>query len=129
MTSPPAWGNESRYVTRIISIMFQEARVSGKSVACLIDQRIVAKQRSRSPPLSHGLTELEGPQGPLIKIVNFRNQRVWEERVGSPRPLVCGHISESPRCLAEPPFLCISRCRSYCCALTQQSGWFQKYTW
>lgn len=73
MTSHPAWGSESRYVTRIISIMFQEARVSGKSVACRFDQRIVIKKGSRSPPLSLSLTELEGPQGPLIKMVSFRN--------------------------------------------------------
>lgn len=73
MTSPPAWGSESRYVTHIISIMFQEARVSGKRVASRFDQRTVVKQGLRSPPLSHGMTELEGPQGPLIKMVSFRN--------------------------------------------------------
>lgn len=76
MTSTPAWGNESRYVTHIISIMFREARVSGKSVACRVDQRTVEKRGSHSQPLSHGLAELEGPQRPVIKMVSFRNQKV-----------------------------------------------------
>lgn len=107
-------GNESRYVTHSISIMFPKGRVSGKSTACSADQRIVVKWASHLQPLSPGLTEMARAWGLVIKTVSFRKQKVWKERVGPTRPPISGHFSESSVSHTEYPSLCIPTCRVCC---------------
>lgn len=105
-------GNESSYIIHIISIMFQKGRVSGKSTACSVDQRIVVKWAPQLQPLSPGLTELERTEGLVIKTVSFRKQTVW---VSPSRPLIHRHFfSECSSSSTELPLFCIPTHRVCC---------------